>query len=94
MKSNKNECDCNNNVQSYSDMFHELKNKGEGAFIPFAVAGDPDFDSRRSSRPATSPSWRTSRRCTSSSSSSTSCTAAASTTCASASATRPSTATT
>ena len=45
MKSNKNECDCNNNVQSYSDMFHELKNKGEGAFIPFAVAGDPDFDS-------------------------------------------------
>ncbi len=45
MKSNKNECDCNNKVQSYSDMFHELKNKGEGAFIPFAVAGDPDFDS-------------------------------------------------
>jgi tryptophan synthase alpha chain len=25
-------------------MFHELKNKGEGAFIPFIVAGDPDFD--------------------------------------------------
>ncbi|MBZ2165734.1 tryptophan synthase subunit alpha [Methanobacterium spitsbergense] len=45
MKFNKNECDCNNKVQSYSDMFHELKNKGEGAFIPFAVAGDPDFDS-------------------------------------------------
>ena len=45
MKSNKNECDCNNKIQSYSDMFHELKNKGEGAFIPFAVAGDPDFDS-------------------------------------------------
>ena len=45
MKSNKNEFDCNNKVQSYSDMFNELKNKGEGAFIPFAVAGDPDFDS-------------------------------------------------
>ena len=45
MKFNKNECDCNNKIQSYSEMFHELKNKGEGAFIPFAVAGDPDFDS-------------------------------------------------
>ena len=45
MKSNKNECNCNNKIQSYSDMFHELKNKEEGAFIPFTVAGDPDFDS-------------------------------------------------
>ena len=45
MKSNKNECNCNNKIQSYSDMFHELKNKGEGAFIPFTVAGDPDFES-------------------------------------------------
>jgi tryptophan synthase alpha chain len=45
MKSSRNGCDCNNKVQSYSVMFHELKNKGEGAFIPFAVAGDPDFDS-------------------------------------------------
>jgi tryptophan synthase alpha chain len=45
MKSNKNECNCNNKIQSYSDMFHELKNRKEGAFIPFTVAGDPDFDS-------------------------------------------------
>ncbi len=45
MKFNKNDSNCNNTIQSYSDMFHELKNKGEGAFIPFAVAGDPDFDS-------------------------------------------------
>ena len=25
-------------------MFKEVKNRGEGAFIPFAVAGDPDFE--------------------------------------------------
>lgn len=31
-------------VQSYKEMFQEVKNKGEGAFIPFAVAGDPDFE--------------------------------------------------
>ncbi len=31
-------------VQSYSEMFQEVKNRGEGAFIPFTVAGDPDFE--------------------------------------------------
>jgi tryptophan synthase alpha chain len=31
-------------IQSYSEMFHEVKNRGEGAFIPFTVAGDPDFE--------------------------------------------------
>ena len=33
-----------NQIQSYNDMFKEVKNRGEGAFIPFAVAGDPDFE--------------------------------------------------
>ena len=38
--------DMNNShqIQSYNDMFKEVKNRGEGAFIPFAVAGDPDFE--------------------------------------------------
>jgi tryptophan synthase alpha chain len=31
-------------VQGYSEMFQEVKNRGEGAFIPFTVAGDPDFE--------------------------------------------------
>ena len=31
-------------VQGYPEMFEEVKNRGEGAFIPFAVAGDPDFE--------------------------------------------------
>lgn len=32
------------NVQSYSEMFQQTENRGEGAFIPFIVAGDPDFE--------------------------------------------------
>ncbi len=31
-------------VQGYAEMFKEVKNKGEGAFIPFTVAGDPEFE--------------------------------------------------
>jgi tryptophan synthase alpha chain len=31
-------------VQGYSEMFQEVRNRGEGAFIPFTVAGDPDFE--------------------------------------------------
>lgn len=31
-------------VQSYSEMFNQVEKKGEGAFIPFIVAGDPDFE--------------------------------------------------
>ncbi len=31
-------------LQSYSAMFNEVKNRREGAFIPFVVAGDPDFE--------------------------------------------------
>jgi tryptophan synthase alpha chain len=31
-------------IQSYQEMFKEVKNRGEGAFIPFIVAGDPDFE--------------------------------------------------
>jgi tryptophan synthase alpha chain len=30
-------------VESYREMFDRMKNENEGAFIPFAVAGDPDF---------------------------------------------------
>lgn len=30
-------------VESYSKMFESVKNKSEGAFVPFVVAGDPDF---------------------------------------------------
>jgi tryptophan synthase alpha chain len=33
-----------NQLQSYQKMFQEVKNRGEGAFIPFTVAGDPDFE--------------------------------------------------
>jgi tryptophan synthase alpha chain len=33
-----------NNPQTYPEMFSQVRNKGEGAFIPFVVAGDPDFD--------------------------------------------------
>jgi len=32
------------NSQSYHEMFNELKRKNEGAFVPFIVAGDPDFE--------------------------------------------------
>lgn len=31
-------------VESYQKMFARVKSKNEGAFIPFVVAGDPDFD--------------------------------------------------
>jgi tryptophan synthase alpha chain len=30
--------------KSYAEMFEEVKSKGEGAFIPFVVAGDPNFE--------------------------------------------------
>lgn len=30
-------------VESYSKMFERVKKKNEGAFVPFVVAGDPDF---------------------------------------------------
>ncbi|MDY9923610.1 tryptophan synthase subunit alpha [Methanobacterium sp.] len=31
-------------VESYQEMFSRVKSKNEGAFIPFVVAGDPDFE--------------------------------------------------
>lgn len=31
-------------TMTYNEVFEELKNKKEGAFIPFVVAGDPDFE--------------------------------------------------
>lgn len=31
-------------IETYSEMFKRVNDKGEGAFIPFVVAGDPDFD--------------------------------------------------
>ncbi|AUB58089.1 MULTISPECIES: tryptophan synthase subunit alpha [Methanobacterium] len=31
-------------VESYQEMFARVKEKNEGAFIPFIVAGDPDFE--------------------------------------------------
>jgi tryptophan synthase alpha chain len=31
-------------LQTYSFMFNEVKNRGEAAFIPFIVAGDPDLE--------------------------------------------------
>ncbi len=34
----------NKKTMTYSEVFEELKNKKEGAFIPFVVAGDPDFE--------------------------------------------------
>jgi tryptophan synthase alpha chain len=34
----------NMDVESYDGMFQRVKNKKEGAFIPFIVAGDPDFE--------------------------------------------------
>lgn len=33
-----------NDPQTYQEMFSQVRNKGEGAFIPFIVAGDPDFE--------------------------------------------------
>lgn len=32
------------NKVSYAELFSESKNKNEGVFIPFIVAGDPDYD--------------------------------------------------
>ena len=34
----------NNGIVSYQEMFNRVKEEGEGAFIPFVVAGDPDFE--------------------------------------------------
>jgi len=34
----------NQKTKTYKEVFEELKNKNEGAFIPFVVAGDPDFE--------------------------------------------------
>jgi len=34
----------NQKNQTYTEMFHELKKRNEGAFIPFIVAGDPDLE--------------------------------------------------
>lgn len=31
-------------VETYTEMFKRVKGKDEGAFIPFIVAGDPDFE--------------------------------------------------
>lgn len=31
-------------IESYQEMFSRVKNNSEGAFIPFVVAGDPDFE--------------------------------------------------
>jgi tryptophan synthase alpha chain len=31
-------------VESYDEMLQRVKDKKEGAFIPFIVAGDPDFE--------------------------------------------------
>lgn len=31
-------------IESYAQMFNGLKKENEGAFIPFVVAGDPDFE--------------------------------------------------
>ena len=31
-------------IQSYQEMFEQVRKKNEGAFIPFTVAGDPDFE--------------------------------------------------
>ena len=34
----------NPRIESYDDMFKRVKDNDEGAFIPFIVAGDPDFE--------------------------------------------------
>lgn len=48
---NKCTCNCSNNsfnnscsTESYEEMFKRVEAKNEGAFVPFVVAGDPDFD--------------------------------------------------
>jgi tryptophan synthase alpha chain len=32
------------NIETYNEMFKRVKEKNEGAFVPFIVAGDPDFE--------------------------------------------------
>lgn len=32
------------NMETYNEMFKRVKEKNEGAFVPFIVAGDPDFE--------------------------------------------------
>ena len=32
------------NIETYDEMFKRVKERKEGAFVPFIVAGDPDFD--------------------------------------------------
>jgi tryptophan synthase alpha chain len=44
MKPFKRDLENSHQIQSYQEMFLEIKNRGEGAFIPFTVAGDPDFE--------------------------------------------------
>ncbi len=44
MKLHNRDINNSNQIQNYNEMFKEVKNRGEGAFIPFAVAGDPDFE--------------------------------------------------
>ncbi|OPY20029.1 MAG: Tryptophan synthase alpha chain [Methanobacterium sp. PtaU1.Bin097] len=34
----------NQDIESYQEMFARVKDNGEGAFIPFVVVGDPDFE--------------------------------------------------
>lgn len=34
----------NNGIVTYNEMFNRVKEESEGAFIPFVVAGDPDFE--------------------------------------------------
>ncbi|MGZ7119080.1 MAG: tryptophan synthase subunit alpha, partial [Methanobacterium sp.] len=31
-------------IKTYDEMFRRVREKNEGAFIPFMVAGDPDFE--------------------------------------------------
>lgn len=31
-------------IETYDEMFQRVKEKNEGAFVPFVVAGDPDFE--------------------------------------------------
>ena len=34
----------NGKLETYAEMFKRVKGRDEGAFIPFIVAGDPDFE--------------------------------------------------
>lgn len=44
MSSNINKTNNPQKVESYREMFQRVKDKKEGAFVPFIVAGDPDFE--------------------------------------------------